>query len=35
MIGLNNHGEQFNTNKMLQIQKMQEEMKEEKTDRKK
>ena len=24
MIGLNNHGEQFNTNKMLQIQKMQD-----------
>ena len=35
MIGLNNHGEQFNTNKMLQIQKMQEKIKEEKTDRKK
>ena len=32
MTGLNNHGEQFNTNTMLQIQKMQEKIKEEKTD---
>ena len=32
MTGLNNHGEQFNTNTMLQIQKMQEKIIEEKTD---